>query len=308
MIFYVDVYPLVLQSVGSNGEPLMRYSLGYPTEEIVSNMSALLQCLAGLVLVALAANSHAYTLVTYNVAEFSDSDPERIGQLVSSIFDLKPDLVFVQEAELQTLKALEALPDTRAHYVLFRDGVSGLLPSSGLVLLAKRSLKPRLGSFLPLPSKLDRGALTLDVTLCGVPHRLVDVHLESPDLLFWQSRDVRFKQVEALQATLQDRGALIVAGDFNVFSEYDADDVLPDEWTDVWSELNTEDPGATWDPKTNSMASLYRLLALSGYRLDRVLFKSDVLVPLSISRLGVGMTPNLSDHYGLIAELVCQRK
>jgi len=257
-------------------------------------MSALLQCLAGLVLVALAANSHAYTLVTYNVAEFSDSDPERLGQLVSSIFDLKPDLVFVQEAELQTLKALEALPDTRAHYVLFRDGVSGLLPSSGLVLLAKRSLKPRLGSFLPLPSKLDRGALTL-----------VDVHLESPDLLFWKSRDVRFKQVEALQTTLQDRSALIVAGDFNVFSEYDADEALPDEWTDVWSELNTEDPGATWDPKTNSMASLYRLLALSGYRLDRVLFKSDVLVPLSISRLGVGMTPNFSDHYGLFAEFGC---
>ena len=54
---------------------------------------------------------------------FSDSDPERLGQLVSSIFDLNPDLVFIQEAELQTLKALEALPDTRAHYVLFRDGV-----------------------------------------------------------------------------------------------------------------------------------------------------------------------------------------
>ena len=271
-------------------------------------MKSLLQFLAGLVLVSVVANADSYTVITYNVAEFSDSDPERLGQLVSSIFDLKPDLVFIQEAELQALKALDALPDTRAHYVLFRDGISGSIPSGGLVILAKRSLKPRLGSFRPLPSKLDRGALTLDVTLCGVPHRLVDVHLESPDLLFWQSRDVRFKQVESLQASLQDRGALIVAGDFNVFSEYDADEALPDEWTDVWSELNTEDPGATWDPKTNSMASLYRLLGLSGYRLDRVLFKSDVLVPLSISRLGVGMTPNLSDHYGLIAELVCLRK
>jgi len=188
---------------------------------------------------------------------------------------------------------------------LFRDGDTGSLPSSGLVILARKYLKPRFGSYRPLPSKLDRGTLELEVTICGVSHRIVDVHLESPDLLFWQSRDFRFKQVATLKETLNEREALIAAGDFNFVSDHDADDALPQEWTDVWTELKSEDPGLTWDPKTNSMASLYRLIGLSGYRLDRVLIKSQILVPLSIRRLGVAQDAELSDHYGLMAELGC---
>jgi endonuclease/exonuclease/phosphatase family metal-dependent hydrolase len=151
---------------------------------------------------------------------------------------------------------------------------------------------------------MDRGALSFTVDLCGYPHRLTNTHLESPDLLFWRSRNFRRQQVLALIGD-QQAGRMILAGDFNLMMEGDADQLFPSTWIDAWLQLHPQEPGLTWDPAVNKMAYRQGGFVLPGYRLDRVLFRSDVLTPVNIRRVGVGIDKPLSDHFGLLAEFAC---
>jgi endonuclease/exonuclease/phosphatase family metal-dependent hydrolase len=246
------------------------------------------------------------TLLTYNVAEFSDSDPERISRLIQQIAALEPDIIHLQEAQKQTLKQLGANPHVKRHYAQFHAGQPNSLPRGGRMILTKKALKARQSSYSEFPSEMDRGMLSVQVSLCDHSHVLANLHLESPDLLFWRSQRLRARQVEILGGWGKQHPANIIAGDFNTFLDATIDHHLKRHGSDVWDALRGNEPGLTWDPQANPMASWHGLLRFSGSRLDRVLFRSDVLLPTSITLIGVNATTSLSDHYGLLAEFACQ--
>ena len=224
------------------------------------------------------APAQSLTLLTYNVAEFSDTNRERIDRLIRLVTDLEPDIIHLQEAQRQTLQQLKANALIRTQW-----------------------------AYATFPSDMARGMLSVQINLCQRPHDLVNLHLESPDLLFWRSQTFRARQVGILGDWGKTHPALILAGDFNTFLDQDIDATLDRHWFDVWKLLHGNDPGLTWDPKTNAMASWHGLLRFSGARLDRVLFQSDALLPTRITRLGVDAPDDLSDHYGLLAEFSCQK-
>jgi endonuclease/exonuclease/phosphatase family metal-dependent hydrolase len=250
---------------------------------------------------------HSLTLLTYNVAEFSDTNRVRIDRLIRLITDLEPDIIHLQEAQQQTLKQLKTNSVIRNQYTPFHGGPPNSLPNGGLLTLTKKSLNAHRWTYITFPSDMDRGMLSVQVNLCDRPHYLVNLHLESPDMLFWRSQSLRAKQVDILGDWGRHHPDLILAGDFNTFLDQHIDQSLDRYWSDAWTLLRGGDPGLTWDPNTNLMASWHGLLRIAGARLDRVLFQSDTLLPSRITQLGMDAPEDLSDHFGLLAEFSCQR-
>lgn len=263
----------------------------------------------GFVLTIFVSVAEAFSLVTYNVAEFSDADPRRLEALIEGVLATDPDILLLQEAGKETAKVVQKARKARNAYQILRNGSSAAPPSGGLMTLVRREIPSHLVRFQRFPSDLDRGALMVNIDLCGVDHTLVNVHLESPDLLFYsRSLDIRREQAAAVIRLTGGAENLLVAGDMNIVSDQDADSVFPKNWVDVWSSKHSEDLGPTWDPKTNDMASFHGLLRIAGFRVDRVLFNSLTLNLKSTERLGLNDRPPLSDHYGVKAEFGCQLK
>lgn len=126
-----------------------------------------------LILMMLVPNSaHAFTLATWNVAEFADADALRLTRLIEAVITDLPEVIFLQEAESVTLRQLRKLPRLSAEYAVLQGTDRGGLPPGGIVILVKKSLKPWRTSYRQLPSEMDRGALSITIDLCGYPHRL----------------------------------------------------------------------------------------------------------------------------------------
>ena len=249
----------------------------------------------GLLLFPLSA--YSFCLITYNLAEISDKSHERVQRLLLSIAHESPDAVFLQEASYSTHKQVKSLPAFNDYQYLDQSQFKGS-PDGGLVILLKKPFKASNLIYTPLPSDMNRGLLSITITLGGLPHKLVNLHLESSDLLFWRVNYFRKQQIQLLSQLADSYPAVIIAGDFNLWinSEF-----LSPVLQDVWQQLNPNDPGLTWEPKTNSFAWNEGGFILSGGRFDRILFKSPVLTANRIERIGINVYPPLSDHYGLVS-------
>jgi endonuclease/exonuclease/phosphatase family metal-dependent hydrolase len=249
----------------------------------------------------------ALSLVTWNVAEFSDGNENRLHRLLTLIREKSPDVVLLQEVQSQTRLTVSKV-GFRDYKILERRDSFGL-PEGGLIALVKKQWSTENARYERFPSEMDRGELIFVLNnLCGMKQTITSVHLESPYLFFWRSRAYRIQQVEKLKAQSQQQSNWLVAGDMNLIHNPDADKHFPKEWVDTWTSLHPSDPGLTWDPDNNEMAYRSGGFILPGYRLDRVLFKSQQLIPMNVERLGVGVNPPLSDHYGLLVEFACRTK
>ncbi|NBS16637.1 MAG: hypothetical protein EBT06_09725 [Gammaproteobacteria bacterium] len=266
-----------------------------------------LNVIALIIGVFLSQASAGFSLVTWNVAEFGDHRQDRLRRLLTVIHDKSPDVVLLQEVEGQTRLVASKVGFTK-YRILERRDSSGL-PEGGLIAFVKKDWSTENARYERFPSEMDRGELTFVLkNLCGVNQTFTSVHLESPDLIFWRSRAYRTQQVEKLKAQSQEQSDWLVAGDMNLIHNPDADEHFPKDWVDVWATLHPSDPGLTWDPDNNEMAYRSGGFILPGYRLDRVLFKSEQLIPVNVELLGVGEKPPLSDHYGLLVEFSCRTK
>jgi endonuclease/exonuclease/phosphatase family metal-dependent hydrolase len=246
-------------------------------------------------------------LITWNVAEFGDHNPERLKALIATIKERSPDIVFLQEVEKQSLTLLRNPLAGMFDYRILEGEASRGLPQGGLLALIKRNWLPQGVHYEAFPSELDRGSLSFTLgSLCGIPHTFSNVHLESPELLYWRSRDYRNQQVERLKIQTEKNEGIVIAGDLNLVLGKDADQLFPKDWNDAWLSLHPDDQGLTWDPDHNDMAYWGGGFLLPGFRLDRVLYKSEHLQVIRTDRLGVGTHPPLSDHYGLLVEFDCR--
>jgi tyrosyl-DNA phosphodiesterase 2 len=248
----------------------------------------------------------AFSLITWNVAEFGDHNPERLKALIATIMERSPDIVFLQEVEKQSLTLLRNPLAGMFDYRILEGEASRGLPQGGLLALIKRNWLPQGVHYEAFPSELDRGSLSFTLgSLCGIPHTFTNVHLESPELIYWRSRDYRNQQVERLKIQTEKNEGIVIAGDLNLVLGKDADQLFPKDWNDAWMQLHPNDPGLTWDPHHNSMAWHQGGFVLPGFRLDRLVYRSSILMPRQAQILGVGAEPPLSDHFGLRVAFSC---
>lgn len=174
--------------------------------------------------------------------------------------------------------------------------------------LVRRTTQTSETGFIPLPSDMGRRFLLTTIEVCGAPLTVINVHLESPDLIFWRNRRLRHEQIEILKTVVEDHGSALVAGDFNVVFDDTSEDLIPPTWTDIWRTLHPEDPGLSWDPDRNDRAWQEGGFILPGFRLDRVFLISDAIRADSARLVGRDEIQALSDHYGLSVHLSCKEK
>lgn len=211
---------------------------------------------------------------------------------------LDPHILALQEVTADLLKRLLAAPWFRARYAI---------PASPALPLATHGYGTVLAVRCPVQhfewtpfddSAMGRGLLTAQLT--NGP-RVATVHLES----LAPYAHARATQLAAATAALTTSETALLMGDFNFdATEADAPSLVP--WTDLWPIQHPHSPGFTVDSTTNA----YRLPR--GHvqrRIDHILLHN----PARTWRLDhidrIGTTPvaphiHLSDHYGLMAELV----
>lgn len=255
-----------------------------------------LNCWLSLLWPALA-DGQAFSLATYNVYDVEGSAPQRAGRLLAHVAERSPDVILLQEAPA-------AARDWAGHakglepYDYFAQTKANGAPEGGLAILAKRALGLKHLSYRPLPSELGRGLLAGTVMAGGIPHRLVNVHLES-DVPFARSAYFRGRQLAVLGELARNQPALLIGGDFNIGAGDAEEALIPPSLSDIWARLFPKDPGYTWDRGHNPLARKSGYFFERSARLDRVLSQSPVLVPERMERLGVDASPPDSDHYGL---------
>lgn len=249
----------------------------------------------------------AFTLVTWNINEISNPNQDRITSLLNTAIDGNPDILLLQEGDLDVLKTIRSNRGLREKYkTLYFETRSGD-PRGGLIILAQRQLLADRLRYEVFPSEMGRGTLILPIQLCDSRVMLANVHLESADLLTWsKTRDFRHQQIQRLQNLAAGSDGWIVVGDFNPVFEADADHWFPKGWEDAWLLLHPNDPGLTWDPHRNLMAWKQGGFVLPGFRLDRLVYKQGELVAVKAELMGVGSDPPLSDHFGLRVTFNCK--
>ena len=93
------------------------------------------------------------------------------------------------------------------------------------------------------------GLLTSTISLCGQRVTLVNIHLESPDILFWRVKGTRGKQIEKLKALVAEQDAAIIADDWNLVFD-DADKTFPSNWSDAWLTTYPDHTGLNYHAHT----------------------------------------------------------
>lgn len=246
-----------------------------------------------------------FSVLTWNVDEISDPNPQRINRLLDRALSEQPDVILFQEVEGSTWEAMTRSAPLGSRYRMAYESSRAARPRGGLVTLYRADLKVDAPRYEKLPSEMGRGQLILPIQICSAMVQLANVHLESPDVLFWRSRSYRSKQVETIKQRSENGQPWIVAGDFNPVFESDADRWFTRDWHDAWSEVHPNDPGLTWDPDQNSLAWRQGGFFLPGFRLDRLVYKARHFGALRAKVLGLGIEPPLSDHFGLRVDFSC---
>jgi endonuclease/exonuclease/phosphatase family metal-dependent hydrolase len=251
-------------------------------------------------------SANAFSVVTWNVGEISDPDSARIRNLIDFALADSPDVILFQESEQTTLGQILKSNAHRNGYKIRYERSKSDIPKGGLVTLIKGVMSSYKSSYIDLPSEMERGVLVTEFAVCGTHMKIANAHLESPDILFWRSINYRHQQVAHILKLSSDNGHWILGGDFNPVFEQDFDRLFSRDWRDSWVNLHSLDSGLTWDPEHNPLAWQQGGFILPGFRLDRILYRSNKLAVTHAQLLGTEVNKPLSDHYGLRVEFACR--
>merc|ERR1712232_462336 len=119
----------------------------------------------------------------------------------------------------------------------------------------------------------------------------------------------RSTQLKAIEKGLQHESDFIILGDFNCRIDETVTAGLSHRMVDVWSHLNADQPGCTYDPSANAVAREVALTHVAR-RLDRILLHTarKIIRPrsaeLAFERTidAEGKPWNISDHFGVACE------
>lgn len=251
------------------------------------------------------------TLVTWNV--LSDNHdahlietPRRIPALIDRVCAADADVIALQEVTPTFLRALLDDARVRARYVLSDGPDARTLDPDGVLVLSRLPVRRfgvhRFSRFKRfVQAVIDLGETSLHV---------VAVHLTSD-----RSPSAEATRTRQLDAILQrgtargnplTRPPTVLLGDFNLRDETPPPVLVQGGFVDAWRRARPDDPGLTFDPAENRLASILTTMHLPA-RFDRIFTRDGALalVPRAVERLGVSpiaTSPGVlhaSDHYGV---------
>jgi len=162
---------------------------------------------------------------------------------------------------------------------------------------------------------LDRGTFLGIFAIGHYEFAVASAHFTAYEERF-KEREIQITHISQLiQETKAKNMSVIMLGDFNLHSPFENASIkLP--YKDVWSELNPDDPGISWDSQTNKLIQYMLPADRRRMRLDRVALKSFDDAPYNINPLSIQLCCNKpifptdsnysyiypSDHFGLLTE------
>jgi tyrosyl-DNA phosphodiesterase 2 len=210
-----------------------------------------------------------------------------------------PDVLAFQEVTADALALFCDQPWIRARY--YRVAVTGRgVGNYGMLVLSRVPI--RRAAYVPLPTRMARGVLVVELDVGGSGLTVGSVHLDSGKA----SARLRARQLaKAFGAVGADTNVVLV-GDFNMRDGENSSITKP--FTDVWPALRPDDPGFTEDTSINLM----RFDSKNKHRhvrFDRVLLKGSGWTAADIDLIGTkpiaADLPRVfpSDHFGVRVRL-----
>merc|ERR1712130_1001712 len=137
------------------------------------------------------------------------------------------------------------------NYCISDDGYQETLGGYGVLILWKRHLQFRSLRLHPLPTRMGRKLLELEVEVNGSPFKISTVHLESlPPNHAARSEQLRL----ATNYLRKSEVPSLLMGDFNFCSTNEEENKnIPADFMDVWPQVRPNDNGWTEDTHINIM-------------------------------------------------------
>ncbi|KAJ3297467.1 hypothetical protein HDU79_003548 [Rhizoclosmatium sp. JEL0117] len=237
-------------------------------------------------------------IVTYNVLNDPEhptnySATDRFETLLNTIEDCNADVIGLQEVGIHFLTVLTNTAWVQERYFLSIANVSKQddIPT-GIVALSKVPFRCN-------TIALSKGKRAVIITpyeglKIGVVHLTSDYNGNKASL--------RGDQWRALMRFMGDAEAIVV-GDFNSHKDVKLDNAFSTaRFSDVWTDVNPEAEGFTYDPVHNQLAEQTTRRGVQG-RYDRVLLRSAKFSPVSCWLLGDNSVEDYSDHYGVCCDV-----
>jgi len=227
--------------------------------------------------------SSRLTLLSLNVfASDHANSTKRFAATVQLFKKTGADVIALQEVEKWFVHALQAHSWVKANYH-FSDFGPGQAPG-GLYILSRYPI-----SSLSYYEEIQPGQVSVTergrvlVATLGVRQHALTVATTNLD---WRAAETRAKNLDYVFHILKQYSHVFLLGDFN-FDDGSKPETehIPKNYLDVWSTLNNDNPGFTWDPRHNWYAAASDPHSRSS-RIDRILVKSNQWMPRSIHLVG----------------------
>ena len=257
----------------------------------------------------------SFTVASYNVDGLSDNvihKNERCVEISNLICSEEPDLIFFQEATIDTTRLYSTLLGKKGYNLV---SPQHLIESPYFTLAFSKvsGVCKRLHFKESAHSNMGRDILSYEVVINNRTTRFLSSHLES----LADSKDIRKAQLEAMLCLIAEfDGPSILAGDLNIRNK-EADEVLnkmrkkskqknaPFAICDCWESLGrNEKTKNTWvhaDPSLSHIQARYDRIYCNGHFIKATDFK---LIGKDRMPAPVYTTP--SDHFGMIADFVIE--
>lgn len=227
--------------------------------------------------------SSRLTLLSLNVfASDHANSTKRFAATVQLFKKTGADVIALQEVEKWFVHALQAHSWVKANYH-FSDFGPGQAPG-GLYILSRYPI-----SSLSYYEEIQPGQVSVTergrvlVATLGVRQHALTVATTNLD---WRAAETRAKNLDYVFHILKQYPHVFLLGDFNFDDGSKPEsEHIPKNFLDVWSTLQSENPGFTWDPRHNWYAAASDPHSRSS-RIDRILVKSNQWMPRSIHLVG----------------------
>jgi endonuclease/exonuclease/phosphatase family metal-dependent hydrolase len=257
--------------------------------------------------------------------ELAIASSERYAALTAEIEALDPTILGLNEVTMTGLATLLASPHIRANYDVTElpSCPNRSIRTHGCALFSKI---PFTECYVvgPGPMSTARPAVVGVFSIGGARVAVCAVHTTAHQTA--KNRAIRAHEIGQVNLFLRARapaGGHFIIGDLNLHTLSEDAVVNDNALLDLWAETHFSsgggdggdgdgDPGYTFDPHTNSMVKRYIPAEARRMRLDRILCSTGTtLRPTTPVRLWADTAVDarrqifLSDHYGLVVDLVC---
>ena len=242
--------------------------------------------------------------------------PRRTRAALSLLRSIDADILTLQEITPPFLSALLGTPWVREHFFLSEGPAATTVTPYGQVILSRFPFASMSQSVFSRDKRIIAG----EIALRTGPLWVATLHLTSNvDPTGGSARAAQIQsllhQMQALEAREGEVPDFLLTGDFNFGDDAPEAQRFADAgFVDVWTALRPGEPGYTYDPARNAVASLTTNLGHSQ-RFDHVMMRSPRgrLTPHQVSLFGEepisgGPAPGggplfVSDHFGLSCTL-----